>query len=96
MVIANIPEVEALDGEYDAVSLKQELIYLTPSEYYDNGTMIERCDYTLREYSRRQQNNISVILVVGALFVAVVMAVAYLLYYAAAYLIARRAVVDGG
>ncbi len=60
------------DGEYDAVSLKQELTYLTPSEYYNDGTMIERCDYTLREYSRQQENNISAILVVGALFVAVV------------------------
>ena len=60
------------DGEYDAVSLKKELTYLTPSDYYDDGTMIERCDYTLREYSRQQENHISAILVVGALFVAVV------------------------
>ena len=53
------------DGEYDAVSLKQELTYLAPSEYYDDGTMIERCDYTLREYSRQQENNVSAILVCG-------------------------------
>lgn len=59
------------DEPYDAPALKEELKYTTPLEEYD-GLLSERCDYSLREYGRQQQNQTNAILVVGALFAAAI------------------------
>lgn len=60
------------DKVYDAVALEKDLTYLVPSRYYNDGTMIERCDYLLRESVRQEENGINAILVVGALFAATI------------------------
>lgn len=56
------------DEPYDAMALKQELTY--QAEHW--GEMQNMCDYTLRECRRLQENQVSAILVIGALFVAAV------------------------
>lgn len=56
------------DEPYDAYALRKELSY--QAEYW--GEMQDMCDYTLREYGRQQENSVSAILVIGALFVAAV------------------------
>lgn len=52
------------DNPYDAVSLKEELTY--------ESSGWKRCDYSLREYGRQEENSTNAFLVTGALFVAVV------------------------
>ncbi|MGI6013833.1 MAG: FtsX-like permease family protein [Oscillospiraceae bacterium] len=58
------------DGKFDARALKAELSYAY--QYPNRETIDQRCDYTIREYGRMEQNSTSAILVVGALYVAVV------------------------
>ncbi len=60
------------DEPYDAKALRTELTYMeeTLEDDYRGGG--KRCDYILREYSRQQENSVSAILVVGALFIAFV------------------------
>lgn len=57
---------------YDAAALKEELTYSMPSEYDGYDIFIERYDYTLREYGRQSQNSMNAILVIGALFAAII------------------------
>ena len=71
-VVTNYVFYDTDDAAYDAYALKKDLTYLTPSEYYNDGTLIERCDYSLREFGRQQQNSSNAILVIGALFASTV------------------------
>lgn len=59
---------DTTDEPYNAYALEKELSYR--AEYW--GEMQDVCDYTLREYGRLQENQVSAILVIAALFVAAV------------------------
>jgi putative ABC transport system permease protein len=57
------------DGKYDALGLRKALSYgYTTSAGYS----YERCDYTIKEYSRMERNNTTAIFIIGALYMAVI------------------------
>lgn len=53
---------------YDGIGLKKALTYHVATSWGEG----EKCDFEIREYVRQEENNVSAILVVGALFVAAV------------------------
>ena len=56
------------DNDYDAAGLEAELTYT-----YDAGEYLyERCDYTIKEHYRMEQNSSTAIFAVGALYIATV------------------------
>ena len=57
------------DEKYDAAALRADLTY---SCVLSGGLNSVRCDYELREYGRLQNNSITAIFVVGALYIAIV------------------------
>lgn len=63
---------DVTDGRYDAEGLRKDLSYTATETYRGESFSYERTDFRLKEYSRQQENNLSAILVVGALFVALV------------------------
>ena len=69
---ANIDYIvyDVLDGKYDALALKDELTYMQmdPEDHKE----IEQCDFLIKEVIRQQRLSSNAILVIGALFVAVV------------------------
>lgn len=57
------------DGSYDAAALRKELTYTYTVPEYGAA---ERSDYTLKEDERQQANGVNAVLVIGALFAAVI------------------------
>ena len=57
------------DEKYDAAALRAALTY---SYVLSGGLNSLRCDYELREYGRLQNNSITAIFVIGALYIAIV------------------------
>ena len=63
------------DGDFDAAALRDELSYEMHVNVGDKGEfsyMMERCDFSIREYGKRMRNGNTAIFILAALYIAVV------------------------
>lgn len=70
LVASDCAAYDLPDGKYDAAGLKQALSY--PYQSAREDAAYSRCDYVLREYGRMEQNSVTAIFIIGALYIAVV------------------------
>lgn len=71
-VDADCAAMNLKNEQYDAEALRAELTYLYKNSGGSFAFEYERCDYQFKEYSRIYRNSTSAILIIGAIYIAVV------------------------